>query len=179
MVVGVTHALIYCTLITTQFERVEKGPCMRTYIHPTKSCNHVLENVLYGTRKAKIRRNSDKNGRYRRHSNPLQGLQETCESRSSFSTRFSLVTCDLYKHVINVFGDHSKFLDPLVRYYLHQGGLGRGDNCVGPIHSNPHFLQRGHEIGIFGRALCVRSCVPCHGMVPMPWVQKHWQRDET
>ena len=40
-------------------------------------------------------------------------------------------------------------MDPLVRYYLHQAGRGRGDDGIGPIYSNPHFLQRGHGIGSF------------------------------
>jgi hypothetical protein len=39
-------------------------------------------------------------------------------------------------------------MDPLVRYYLHQAGRGRGVNVIGPIYSNP-FLQRGHGIGSF------------------------------
>jgi len=38
-------------------------------------------------------------------------------------------------------------MDPLVRYYLHQAGRGHGDNGIGPIYSNPPFLQHGHGIG--------------------------------
>jgi len=38
-------------------------------------------------------------------------------------------------------------MDPLVRYYLHQAGRGHVDNGIGPIYSNPHFIQRGHGIG--------------------------------
>ena len=40
-------------------------------------------------------------------------------------------------------------MDLLVRYYLHQAVRGRGVNGMGPIYTNPHFLQRGHGIGTF------------------------------
>ena len=40
-------------------------------------------------------------------------------------------------------------MDPLVRYYLHQAGRGRGDDGISPIYINPPFLQRGHRIGSF------------------------------
>jgi hypothetical protein len=45
-----------------------------------------------------------------------------------------------------------RIMDPLVRNYLHQAGRGHGDNGIGPIYSNPPFLQRVHGIGsIVGR----------------------------
>ena len=47
IVVGDKHVLIYCTLINRQFMGVRKYPCIRTYIHPTMVCNHVLKNVYY------------------------------------------------------------------------------------------------------------------------------------
>ena len=38
-------------------------------------------------------------------------------------------------------------MDPLVRYYVHQAGRGYAGNGIGPIYSNPPFLQRDHGIG--------------------------------
>jgi len=35
----------------------------------------------------------------------------------------------------------------LVRYYIHQAGRGQGDKGIGPIYSNPPFIQRSHGIG--------------------------------
>ena len=35
LVVGDSHALIYCTLINRQFMGGQKDPCIRSFIHPT------------------------------------------------------------------------------------------------------------------------------------------------
>ena len=37
-------------------------------------------------------------------------------------------------------------MDPLVQYYIHQAGRGHADDGLGPIYSNPPFLQRLHGI---------------------------------
>ena len=54
-------------------------------------------------------------------------------------------------------------MDPLVRYYLHQARRGHGDNRIGPIYRNLHFIQRGHGIGSILGGLW-RSFVR-----PLPW----------
>jgi len=38
-------------------------------------------------------------------------------------------------------------MNPIERYYLPQAGRGYGDTDIGPVHSVPHFDQRGHGIG--------------------------------
>ena len=40
VVVGDTHAFIYCTFINPQLVGEKKVPCIRTYTHPTTLCNH-------------------------------------------------------------------------------------------------------------------------------------------
>ena len=38
-------------------------------------------------------------------------------------------------------------MNPIERYYFHQAGCGYGDTDIGPVYSDPHFVQRGHGIG--------------------------------
>jgi hypothetical protein len=40
-------------------------------------------------------------------------------------------------------------MNPLVQYYLRQGGRGVGDGDIGPIYHIPPFVQREHGIGSF------------------------------
>jgi len=44
---GETNALIYCDLITQQFVGSDYVRCLRTFIHPTKYCDHAFQNVYY------------------------------------------------------------------------------------------------------------------------------------
>jgi len=44
---GETNALIYCDLITQQFVGSEYVRCLRTFIHPSKYCDHASQNVYY------------------------------------------------------------------------------------------------------------------------------------
>jgi len=46
-VVGDTNAMIYCDLITPQFVGSNYVRCLRTFIHPTKLCDHGFQNVYY------------------------------------------------------------------------------------------------------------------------------------
>jgi len=46
-VVGDTTGLIYCELISTQYVGRVLVRCMRTFIHPTLSGEHVFDNVYY------------------------------------------------------------------------------------------------------------------------------------
>ena len=45
--VGDTLALIYCTLMDSQFVGEQMVACIRTYIYQTTFCNHVFKNVYY------------------------------------------------------------------------------------------------------------------------------------
>jgi len=46
-VIGETNALIYCDLITPQFVGSDYVRCLRTFIHPSKFCEHRFNNVYY------------------------------------------------------------------------------------------------------------------------------------
>ena len=46
-VVGETNALLYCDLITPQFVGSYNVRCLRTFIHPSKFCEHRFNNVYY------------------------------------------------------------------------------------------------------------------------------------
>jgi len=46
-VIGETNALIYCNLITPQFLGSDYVRCLRTFIHPSKFCDHAFHNVYY------------------------------------------------------------------------------------------------------------------------------------
>ena len=45
--VGETKALIYCDWITPQFMGDDYVRCLRTFIHPSKYCEHTFHNVYY------------------------------------------------------------------------------------------------------------------------------------
>jgi hypothetical protein len=46
-VVGDTNALIYCDLITPQFVGKDYVRCLRTFIHPSRDCDHTFKTVYY------------------------------------------------------------------------------------------------------------------------------------
>ena len=46
-VVGETNTLLYCDLITPQFVGSDYVRCLRTFIHPSKFCEHRFDNVYY------------------------------------------------------------------------------------------------------------------------------------
>jgi len=46
-VVGDTNTLIYCDLITPQFVGDDYVRCLRTFIRPSKYCEHTFQNVYY------------------------------------------------------------------------------------------------------------------------------------
>jgi len=53
VVVGDTHTLIYCDLITPQFVSHLKARCLRTFIHPTALCNQVFKTCITCPSKSK------------------------------------------------------------------------------------------------------------------------------
>jgi hypothetical protein len=46
-VVGEINGLIYCDLITPQCVGSDRVRCLRTFIHPSKHCDHTFKNVYY------------------------------------------------------------------------------------------------------------------------------------
>jgi len=46
-VIGEKNALIYCDLITPQFVGSSYVRCLRTFIHPSKYCEHAFHNIYY------------------------------------------------------------------------------------------------------------------------------------
>ena len=46
-VVRTTNALIHCNLISQQFMGSQYVLCLRTFIHPSTYCNHIIDNVYY------------------------------------------------------------------------------------------------------------------------------------
>jgi len=46
-VIGETNSLIYCDLITPQFVGADYVRCLRTFIRPSKYCEHTFQNVYY------------------------------------------------------------------------------------------------------------------------------------
>jgi len=46
-VIGENNVMVYCDLITPQFVGDDYVRCLRTFIHPSKSCDYAFHNIYY------------------------------------------------------------------------------------------------------------------------------------
>jgi len=126
---------------------VQKGPCMKAFIHTTTLCDHDFNNAYYMS------------VHKRRFRNIRMEIVDTFDKPILFN-KYRKATVKVFlgfRHVwramnINTAWTSSTFIPnygAACTYYLHQARRARGDNDLGPIYSNPYFLQCGHVFTSF------------------------------